>query len=231
MRFHYFKPPSGKARRYRGLGIPSLFIVGCGFLITLFLAFFMLNYPLYESYIRELTFGELKQKYPVIRSDKTYHFVNQVILEESGEKADSSNAPYIEAKSVPFNTNRVERVLEKLAGKAITNLQKEQLASQLNEAYYLWHPQKLNAVYLTPQKRHRIKEAAGRNTSDAQTHYLREEGPFISLSKPVFSKDDAIVVIQVITLGGPLMGRHNILVFKQQDESYELIHKDNIWVS
>ena len=65
----------------RQLGIPNLFIVGCGFVIVILISLYGLNYINYSRSMAGYSYLDLEEKYPVIKGDEIYDFMNQALFE------------------------------------------------------------------------------------------------------------------------------------------------------
>jgi hypothetical protein len=66
--------------KYRQLGIPSLFIVGGGFAILIFIGLFVLNYDNHRKINTSYSYSELKERNTLVKANDIYDFMNYALF-------------------------------------------------------------------------------------------------------------------------------------------------------
>jgi len=213
----------------RQLGIPNLFIVGCGFVIVILISLYGLNYINYSRSMAGYSYLDLEEKYPVIKGDEIYDFMNQALFECDTILTDSMEFIKLNCFSLkqgPEIKSFINSQNDNLINKADKNFMKKQLSNNI----YLWDNKKFKNVWcLTPKNLYKMNSS---DTVDYWKEFKSNFGPcgHHHYSKPVFNETSNLCVIEHRGQNGRFAGLDEILLYKKVNGKWILIAEKNLWM-
>ncbi len=217
-------------KKYRQLGIPSLFVVGGGLAIVILIGLFVLNYDNYRKTNAGYSYSDLKEKYPVIKEEVAYEFMNYALFGAPKTETDSLEFIKLNCFSTK-HTSDLKSFISSMNDSLLSKADKKIMKQQLSNKVFLWDNKELINVWcLTPKDFARINHS---DTTDYWEEFRTNFGNYghHHYSKPVFSKDKNICIIEHSGQGGWLFGSGEILLFKKIKGKWTLLKEENLWIS
>ncbi len=217
-------------KKYRQLGIPSLFIVGGGLAIVILIGVFVLDYDNYRKTNAGYSYSDLKEKYPVIKDTETYEFMNYAFFGASNIITDSLEFIKLDCFSLKHSSD-LKSFISSANDRLLSREDKISMRQQLSNEVYLWDNKKLiNTWCLTPKDFAKMNHS---DTTDYWEEFRKHFGKYgyHHYSKPIFNKDKNVCIIEHSGQGGWLFGSGEILLFKKVKGKWKLLKEDNLWIS
>lgn len=221
-----------KHKRYiidrRRTGNYNLIIVGCGFVILIYLACFMLCY---EKHI-ELpgpNYAELANRYEILDEPFVYDFMNQIIQ----SKSSSDSLEFIKLKCfvLPHSKNSIKNLIYSINDSILSRADKWNLIDNLSDEWLLWNKNKLKKIWvLSPLELDKLDES---RHDDFWINFKKFYGKYglHSYSKPLFNEDKTVAIIEHAGSGDWLLGSGDIYVFIKYQGKWILYDSKMLWIS
>lgn len=210
--------------------MPSFFVVGGGFSILILIGLFVLNYDNHRQTNAGYSYLDLKERYTVITDPEAYDFMNEVLYENDSNLTDSMEFMKLNCFSIK-HSSELKSFIKSINDSILSNTDKKFLKNQLTDKIYLWDNERLLNIWcLTPKDFAKINRS---DTSDYWDEFRANFGNYghHHYSKPIFSENKGVCIIEYRGQGGWLMGSGDILLFKRVKGKWILLKEDNLWIS
>ncbi len=194
----------------RTLGISPLFITGCGFVLVIFLAFYMLTYD--EN--RNTPYEELKTHYPIAKDNFVYDFMNHAVMNSDSLINDSLSHTKLICISLGHE-KKIRSFLKSFIGKEIERDDFKFMSNQFSNEKFLWNKERLlNCWTITPDELNIIRK---NDSVDFWEEFEREYGYNGKhlYSIPIYNKSKTFVIIEHNMQGHWFWGVHELLAYKK----------------
>lgn len=216
--------------KYKQVGIPSLFIVGCGFTIVIFIGLFVLNYGNYRTKNNGYSYEDLKERNSVISGNEIYEFMNFALFDAENIENDSMEFMKINCFSLKHSSD-LESFIKSINDSILSSSDRLFMANQLNSETYLWDKNKLINVWcLIPSDFAKIHRS---DTTDYWEEFRAKFGMYghHHYSKPIFNIAKNICVIEHSGQGDWLVGSGDIFLFIKENGKWKLLKNEMLWIS
>jgi len=214
-------------KKYRQLGIPSLFVVGCGLAIVILIGVFVLNYDNYRKTNASYSYSDLIEKYPMIKEKEVYQFMNYALFGASNIDTDSLEFIKLNCISLKHSSD-LKSFISSTSDSLLSRADKKIMRQQLSNEIYLWDKKALINVWcLTPKDFTKINRS---DTADYWEEFRANFGNYgyHHYSMPVFNNDKNICIIEHSGQGGWLLGSREILLFKKVKGKWILLKEKEL---
>jgi hypothetical protein len=207
----------------------NLFIVGCGFIIILMIAFYMTNYISPNRQSRDLDYSELVKKHKFIEEEFAYELVNELIFSDSA-LVDSMEFVKINAFSIP-HSKEMKRFIKSFPDSVLNRNDKRYMTKQLSKKKLLWDKSKLNYCWiLTSNDLNKINESDSTDYWEEYRKLFGKHGHH-RYSKPVFNKDKTFAIIEYGSQRDWLVGGGGIYAYRKINGKWTYYTLMFLWIS
>ena len=219
-----------RRRKINQLGMPSLYTVGLGVVLVIFLGVYFYGYDGFWKRSVAYEYVDLIEHNEVVCGEHIYNFMNECLFAE--ESIEDNLRLFTKLKCFSLkHSSALERFFVEAAPSVLTIEEKSYMKKQLGVTLKLWDQSLLPSAWcLTPKELYKIQK---NDTLDYWTAF-REfcgNGGLHEFSIPVFSEDKKTVVIEHSGQGGLLLGSGEILVFKNRNGVWRLVLTYPLWIS
>ena len=215
-----------KLEKYRNIGMNPLFIVGCGFIIVLFIAVYMLTYESGMS----LTIEELKERKLVVDNESVYEFMNETFFRSDSVIIDSLEFQKIMCFSLGHSKD-VKNFIKQINDTVLSKTGKRYMLNQLNKKSLLWNENELkNCWSLAPAD---FQDLTNNSCWDYWEAFQKKfgNGGKHNYSVPIFNSSKTFVVIEHSGQGGCLLGSGEVLSFIKVNGKWKFYKELHLWIS
>lgn len=201
-----------KRSKHKQLGVPSLFIIGGGFAISILLGLFFLNYNSFLQKNADYSYADLKQRYAVIKDIEAYDFMRDALLDGDSVLLDSMEFTKIKCFSIKHSSD-LKSFINSIDDSLLSVSERKYMLNQLTDEMYLWDNERLiNAWCLTPKDLAKIK--ASDDYWEGFSSTFGNYG-YHCYSKPIFNQKNDICIIEHVGRGDWTVGSGGILLFTE----------------
>lgn len=217
-------------KKIRQLGVPSLYIIGIGLLIVVFVAFFLNGYNDYRKTNVEYSYNDLKSRNTVIAGQEIYDFMNYALF--GADSVIDDRREFMKLNCFSFkHSSDLKKFINAQSDTVLTSQDKRFMRLQFDDQPFLWNQDKLINVWcLTPKDLYKLDK---NDTTDYWENFREHFGNYgkHNYSKPIFNKAKNIAVIEHSGQGDWLWGSGEILLFRKVKGKWKLIKEHNLWIS
>ena len=217
-------------KKIRQLGVPTLYIMGAGFLIIILIGLFVNGYGNYRKNKISYSYEDLKSKNTVISEQEIYDFMNYTIFEADSVINDRREFMKLNCFSLK-HSSELKKFINSQPETVLTIQDKKYMKSQIKNQIFLWdQDQLINVWCLIPKDLYEVQED---DTLDYWENFRKLYGNYghHHYSKPIFNKEKNMVIIEHSGQGGWLLGSGDIILFRKEKGIWKLIKEQNLWIS
>jgi len=217
-------------KKIRQLGVPTLYIMGAGFLIIILIGLFVNGYGNYRKNKISYSYEDLKSKNTVISEQEIYDFMNYTIFEADSVINDRREFMKLNCFSLK-HSSELKKFINSQPETVLTIQDKKYMKSQIKNQIFLWdQDQLINVWCLIPKDLYEVQED---DILDYWENFRKLYGNYghHHYSKPIFNKEKNMVIIEHSGQGGWLLGSGDIILFRKEKGKWKLIKEQNLWIS
>jgi len=124
-------------KKIRQLGVPTLYIMGAGFLIIILIGLFVNGYGNYRKNKISYSYEDLKSKNTVISEQEIYDFMNYTIFEADSVINDRREFMKLNCFSLK-HSSELKKFINSQPETVLTIQDKKYMKSQIKNQIFLW---------------------------------------------------------------------------------------------
>ncbi|BDD06666.1 hypothetical protein [Aureibacter tunicatorum] len=217
-----------RKKKYRQIGVHSIFSIGCGFIITVFLGMFIFDYNSFRKRYTGYSYDDLKSVSTVIDDVESYSFMNSNELDSV--LLDSMQYLKVNCFTLKHSSD-LDKFIKSLSDTVLNDKDKRYMRGQISNELLLWDNERLvNTWCLTP------RDFAQINRSDTVDYWEEFRANFGNYghhhySRPIFNHSKTLCVIEYSWQADWLAGSGGIQLYKKVNGKWQLLKEMNLWIS